>query len=320
LKASSRSIVVSFATSIFLAFLAALSIRQAPNAVYGYSLFAVAPLVASWFLVAWLPANGSDLSLRPSLVAAVSTVAWAGAWILVSGIDGFICIVMAWPIAFGGAVLGASLGWALRSWWRRSRGAAAVGFALLPGLVWAEGLLTRDAPLRSVTTSVEIAAPAARVWASVVAFPPLDEPVEWLFRAGLAYPIFAEIDGQGPGAIRRCVFSTGTFVEPIEIWDEPRRLAFSVTEVAPPMRELSPYPHLRSEHLEGFLVSERGEFRLESLADGTTLLHGTTWYRNRMWPQVYWNLWADAIVHRIHRRVLDHVRDLSESPTVQWKS
>ena len=49
------------------------------------------------------------------------------------------------------------------------------------------------------------------------AFAEIPPPSEMLFRAGIAYPIRAEITGHGEGAIRRCVFSTAPFVEPIEI-------------------------------------------------------------------------------------------------------
>jgi hypothetical protein len=59
----------------------------------------------------------------------------------------------------------------------------------------------------------------------------------------------------------RPVFSTGAFVEPIEIWDEPRQLKFSVRENPPPMEGVEPYAH-RPPHLHGFLVSERAIYRL----------------------------------------------------------
>ena len=32
-----------------------------------------------------------------------------------------------------------------------------------------------------------------------------------------------------------------------------------------------------------------------------------------MYPQLYWRLWADAIIHVIHRRVLTHVRAEAEA-------
>ena len=57
----------------------------------------------------------------------------------------------------------------------------------------------------------------------------------------MACPISAEIEGKGVGAVRHCIFTTGAFVEPITVWDEPNTLAFDVTEQPPPMKELSPY-------------------------------------------------------------------------------
>ena len=66
-------------------------------------------------------------------------------------------------------------------------------------------------------------------------------------------------------------------------------------------------------HLDHALVSHRGEFRLTGMPGGRTLLEGTTWYRNHMWPSAYWRLWSDAIIHRIHRTVLEHIRRSAEA-------
>ena len=77
-------------------------------------------------------------------------------------------------------------------------------------------------------------------------------PVEWIFRAGIAYPIRAEMRGSGSGAERYCVFSTGAFVEPIQAWDEPHRLKFSVTSNPPPLEEWTSYAHIEVPRLHGF--------------------------------------------------------------------
>jgi len=61
-------------------------------------------------------------------------------------------------------------------------------------------------------------------------------------------------------------------------------------------------------HLKGFFQTTRGEFRLVPLPGGRTRLEGRTWYTLRMHPQGYWTILADLIVHRIHDRVLDHIR------------
>jgi hypothetical protein len=164
-----------------------------------------------------------------------------------------------------------------------------------------------------VRTAVEVDAPPERVWRQVVSFAEIPPPTEWYFEAGIAYPLRAEIEGEGVGSVRRCVFSTGAFVEPIEVWDAPRLLKFSVTEQPSAMRELMLLPGVQPPHVEGYLVSDGGQFLLEPLPGGRTRLEGTTWYTHRLWPERYWKLWSDALLHRIHRRVLEHVACQAEA-------
>jgi len=150
------------------------------------------------------------------------------------------------------------------------------------------------------------------VWRHVVSFGDLEEPPRWFFRLGIAYPRRATITGTGVGAVRRCEFSTGAFVEPITAWDAPSRLAFDVASQPPPMTEWSPYANLAPPHLSKSFRSRRGEFRLIGLPGGRTRLEGRTWYALDMQPLAYWTLWSDGIVHAIHARVLAHVRSLAE--------
>ena len=147
----------------------------------------------------------------------------------------------------------------------------------------------------------------------MVEFSEIPPPRDWLFRAGIAYPKRARIVEEGPGAVRYCEFSTGPFVEPIEIWNAPRLLRFAVTENPAPMEEWTPYRHIEPPHLRGFLVSQAGQFHLVRLENGRTRLEGTTWYRHSLWPAFYWKQWSDTIIHRIHRRVLEHIREESEA-------
>jgi hypothetical protein len=185
--------------------------------------------------------------------------------------------------------------------------------ALVPAMMVSEHAAKLEPPVISVTTSVVIDAPVSVVWKNVIAFPPLDPPKELMFRAGIAYPIGAKIEGEGVGAVRRCQFSTGEFVEPITTWDEGRLLAFNVASQPPSLRELSPW-EIMPPHIEhNYMRSLHGQFRLTALNDHSTLLEGTTWYQNYFWPQAYWREWSDRIVHRIHMRVLEHVKQQAES-------
>jgi hypothetical protein len=114
------------------------------------------------------------------------------------------------------------------------------------------------------------------------------------------------------GAVRRCEFTTGAFVEPITVWDAPSRLAFDVTEEPVPMEEWSPYSRVYATHLQHYFRSRRGEFRLTALPGNRTRLEGSTWYTLDVHPNFYWRLWAEGFVHTIHARVLDHVARLAE--------
>ena len=216
---------------------------------------------------------------------------------------------MAAPLAAALGALGGWLAYAMANSGIPARGLPAL--LLLPSatLTWD---FKATPPVYQVQSSIDVAAPPEQVWKYVIAFPQLPEPTEWFFHAGLAYPIRAHIDGSGPGAVRYCEFSTGPFVEPIQVWDEPRLLRFSVTENPAPMRELTLYPNVEPKHLHGYMVSKQGQFRLTALASGHTLLEGTTWYQHGLWPAPYWRWWSDAIIHRIHLRVLNHIRDLAE--------
>jgi len=85
-----------------------------------------------------------------------------------------------------------------------------------------------------------------------------------------------------------------------------------VTANPPPMEEWTPYRAIHPRHLNGYLVSNGGQFLLEPLEDGRTRLSGTTWYRHSMWPEGYWKLWSDAVIHRIHLRVLRYIKARTE--------
>jgi hypothetical protein len=238
----------------------------------------------------------------------------AGLAIVAVALEGLICLIMAAPIAFVLTLLGAMVGYAIQARPWLSSEALTIMLAVmitLPGLMAAESAIEPEPVLRAVRTEVIINAPPEVVWQRVIAFPALPEPDDWLFQCGVAYPTHAEIHGSGAGAIRHCVFSTGAFIEPIDVWDAPRLLHFRVTDQPEPMHEWSPY-HIHPPHLDHYLVSRRGQFLLETLAHGRTRLEGTTWYTNRMWPAPYWHLWSDTIIQRIHRRVLNHIQQLSE--------
>lgn len=274
---------------------------------YGLALFIGLPFLLG-AVSAFLYSHHVARSLLQSLGIAFLTVSLTMLAIFVLAMEGLLCLVMAAPIAYGIAFAGALVGHALS---RRAPGGVPTMLLMLlltPALMAFEVVNPAQAPLFPVVTSLIIDAPRQAVWNELVAFSRMDGPDELLFRAGISYPVEARIEGTGVGACRYCQFNTGPFVEPITTWDEPDLLAFDVLEYPPPMTEFSIYARIDAPHVEGYFQSRRGQFRLETLPDGATLLEGTTWYTHDIWPAWYWRIWSDAILHRIHGRVLKHIK------------
>jgi uncharacterized membrane protein YhaH (DUF805 family) len=195
---------------------------------YTTSLFLGTPFSLG-AITAFMYNRSGPRSLGQTLeIVLIALLVLSGAVILFA-LEGLLCIAMAFPIAMAVAGVGALFG----------RAVARVapdetfeggGMTLLLPLAGLIGSPVGPGVPREIVTVIEIAAPPERVWPHVVAFAELPEPDEWLFRTGLAYPVRARIDGVGVGAVRRCEFSTGAFIEPITVWDAPRRLSFDVVE------------------------------------------------------------------------------------------
>lgn len=281
---------------------------------YGWSLFAALPFCLGLFAVLLHSYHGPR-DYGTCMSVALLPVGIVGLLLLLVAIEGLICIVMAAPLALVLAWLGGSLGYYIvGNYWGAKTGSAMLSVVLLavPAAFGFEHAVALKPPTFVVRTSIDVQARPEQVWQQVVAFAEIPPPTELLFRAGIAYPIRAEIAGRGVGAVRRCIFSTGAFVEPIEVWDEPHLLMFGVTASPAPLNELTPYGHVEPHHLHGYFVSEEGQFLLTPLASGGTRLEGTTRYRDAMWPAVYWRVWSDYIIHRIHLRVLKHIKEAAE--------
>lgn len=281
---------------------------------YSTALFFGTPIVGgatgAYFYNRWCPRPLAATLLHSMLVVLCFSLCF-----LLFGLEGMLCIAMAAPIMVPFVLLGALVGHTIAKDQHESGRSNDNGLAgcllVLPLLAGVETLVDHT-PTFEVMTNVEIDASPERVWECVVSFPEITETPEWFFRLGIACPDRARIEGQGVGAVRHCEFTTGAFVEPITVWDEPSRLAFDVTEQPEPMFELTPYRHIHPPHLDGSFRSTRGEFRLVELADGRTRLEGSTWYQLEIYPHAYWTVWTDALVHRIHKRVLQHIKRIAE--------
>ncbi len=314
------SAVGSALTSMFFVGLAGMGLAYFSTEAlrnYGWGLFVALPF-AMGLVSVLIYAGPQKRSFGSCLLVAILPILFAGLCLFVIAAEGAICLIMAAPIGLLLALFGGIVGYVIVGNRAAPLHPAAMMLVLIsvPFTMGMEKGADEAPPLLSVTSSVVIDAPPEEVWPHVISFSPIPPQRDWILHTGVAYPTQARIVGTGVGAVRYCIFTTGEFVEPIEVWDEPRRLRFSVAAQPEPMEELSPYPHLKTPHLHGYLQSREGELRLTALPGGKTLLEGTTWYTDRIWPSQYWEAWSNLMIHHIHLRVLNHIKNLSEQRSV----
>jgi len=279
---------------------------------YGFSLFLGTPF-AMGALTAFIFNRGYSATRKETIQVTFFMFAFVAGLLFLFAFEGALCIAMAIPLGLIVGLLGAAVGRAIAQSGGRAMPPAITAMLLLPLSIAFEPAKLTGHVLHEVQSSVVINAPPERVWTHVIAFEPIAEPADLVFRLGIAYPRYAHIEGDGLHAVRYCVFSTGPFVEPITAWEPGKRLEFDVRSSPDPLRELSFYKNVSPPHLHGYLRSRRGEFRLVALPDGRTRLEGSTWYELEMAPEAYWRLWTDFLIHRIHDRVLQHIKAEAEA-------
>lgn len=286
---------------------------------YGWTIFLMIP-----FLIGFLPPFIVGRQIKTSIVESFKlsflTLGIVLIGLLVFAIEGMICIAMALPIITALTCLGSYLGFLVnkKKWLNSTNGL--IGLLLISIGTMSFDHANEPENLIPVKTKIIVDAPIEKVWENVVTFNKIDKPTDWIFKTGISYPTDAKIKGAGVGAIRYCNFTTGSFVEPITTWEEPNLLQFDVVEQPIPMNEFNPFWDIHPPHLDGYFKSYKGQFRLVKTNENKTELEGTTWYKVDITPEIYWKIWSDFIIHRIHKRVLNHIKIESESKTGSGKN
>jgi hypothetical protein len=304
------ALAITSVLAIAIAYLATDVMRQ-----YGWGLFLVTPISCGALSVAIYNRN-RVVRLKSSIATSVLAGLCSLVVFLLLGREGLICLLMAIPVVLPAFIIGGLIGHYI-SRNNAHRGfqniACLILFLIAPIWMGFEKVASEEEAVRSVESRVRIKSTRDLIWREVIAFSPIPEPSEFSFRAGIAYPIKARIDGVGVGAIRYCQFTTGDFVEPITVWDSGYHLAFNVDAQPVPMIEVSPYSSIHPPHLDWAIQSKRGEFRIEQVSDGSYDLVGRTWFVVHMSPGIYWSSIVDHYIHMIHLRVLNHIKSTLEN-------
>ncbi len=181
----------------------------------------------------------------------------------------------------------------------------------------AESLLPAPIQTRTVRNTIRIHAPAPLVWRNIERVPaiaPTELRPNWTHRIGFPRPVEATLSFEGVGGVRHASFERGLlFLETVTAWQPEQRLAFSI--------------HADTEHIPPTTLDEHvtiggryfdvldGEYALETLPNGDTLLHLTSHQRLSTDFNGYAGLWSDAVMSNLQSSILEVIQHRCERPS-----
>jgi hypothetical protein len=231
--------------------------------------------------------------------------------LLMLALEGFMCILLVAPLAAGAAAVGGAIGRAA-ALARNARDKPLLSLALLPAVFAMEAAIPPAVPITARET-IDISAPPLRVWLALTSEEPIASPPGLVGKAGLAFPIRGRLTGQGVGAERLGLFSTGEARERVTVWVPGRTLAFKVLSQPPAMEEMSPWRRVHAPHLTGYFDTSETRFDLTPLSGGGTRLTLHASHILRLDPVLYWEPVARWAIHQNISRVLEDLRSKAEA-------
>lgn len=238
------------------------------------------------------------------------------AFALLFKMEGVICVVMAMPLFFLSSSLGGVAAGLLARRKQRSSRATTLCLAMLP-LLLAPAEARLDAPIqtRTVESQIVIHAAADIIWRNIERVPaisPSEIRSTWAQRIGFPRPVEATLSYEGVGGVRHATFERGLlFVETVNIWEPRHRLAFTIRADSAhiPTTTLDEHVTIGSRYFDVL----DGEYRLEPLADGNTLLHLSSRQRLSTDFNGYAGLWTDLIMQNLQTSILQVIAHRCEN-------
>jgi len=229
--------------------------------------------------------------------------------------EGSICILMAAPVAFACSSIGGII---IGIWGRLHKPSnrtltciAVLPFVLAP----AEARLNAPTQTRTVSSQIRIHAPATVIWQNIERVPaiaPSELQPNWTHRIGFPRPIEATLSYEGVGGIRHASFERGLlFIETINAWEPQHRIAFTIKADSAhiPSTTLDEHVTIGGRYFDVL----NGEYTLEPLPNGDTMLHLISHQRLSTDFNGYAGAWTDAVMQSLQTSILQVIQHRCEA-------
>ena len=265
---------------------------------FGVVVFILVPFITGFFIAIFTPSGSRILACSAGALLLTLSI------LILIGLEGYICCLMAAPLLAAGIGLGAWLGTAFNNRQTGQKVPPKIRIFLLIGaaffLVGAKGL---EQPFietpRYETFEQRITVPAspAKAWDLIKAMNRLDAPKPFLLKLGLPIPQSCDVDKEAVGGKRICHFNSGIIAQEITEWNPPASMKFKITDCTLPGR-----------HWLKFI-----EAGYDFIPDGDkTIVVRKTTISSRLFPRWYWRNFESWGVQSEHEYVLADLKHRAE--------
>lgn len=272
--------------------------NEEAGGLLSFSEFVLVPLAMGIIAMKfWMRTNKRMLALLPY---ALLNTAIGISLVAVFMHEGYICIVIVSPLILAFMWIGVVIA---RYILPDNRKTIRASTFLIFIALFVYDTLSQHNYTNVVTDEIIVDAPRHVVWKYISQHPiNTSENEYWLFMVGLPSPIQSTVAGDSIGAERKCIFSNGAIFDE-RVVEIKRDSVYTFDVVKQPA----------DPEIIGHIQILRGQFILDQNANGTTRLVGKSWYRLRVYPAWYYDLWAEDITREVHLRVMQHIKRLAEN-------
>lgn len=262
----------------------------------GWVLFLALPLATGF-------ATALVARVRSTIIASLLTGLFiCTVVLLITGTEGFVCVLMSAPLIVIGLAIGALIGSLFRIYvlakLRKPRLPMMLVMLVLPvflmGANSAERESRRTLRAETITDTLVVSQSPETVWNEIKSMDRITASKGFLMKIGLPVPVSCKTEGEGVGGKRTCYFESGYIEERITEWNFPNSMKFEITAADVPGRP--------------WLTFREASYEIKREGDHTIITRSTT-IVSRLSPAWYWRRLEAIGVHTEHRYLFEAVEN-----------
>jgi hypothetical protein len=266
----------------------------------GWTLFVLVPVVTGFATA--LVARRRNVLIASLLLGLL----FCTAILLLTGFEGFVCILMSAPLIAFGLAFGGLFGWLVRvhiiDRSRSSKGLTLLMLLVIPIFLTGANRteqISRGLRTQTVSDTLVVNASPESVWKELKGMENITARKTFLMKIGLPVPVSCRTEGEGVGGKRTCYFEHGFIQERITEWNFPHSMKFDIVESDVPGRP--------------WLSFQDASYEISRVGNQTLITRSTT-IVSRLSPAWYWRRLEAIGVHTEHEYLFEALEKKLKAP------